>query len=224
VSLEQQPADTSDFQAEKTVEEMLHAVVASTQEQEWARDQVSVMNYIESINKRIFASEMYNSKAPNLPALERERNLAKKRLLVYMHDDVGKVFKSLYDQTGRNEQALWDIQEIERLTTHKRVMSVAQKEHGKQLEVQIKEQERRVGDVRKWKQDYENEKKRCEELEREVKQARDAVLLYHLESSASSEDEDDLDDMLEQRITEYIDNKTAQDLCNEGKMNPMQTF
>jgi transposase len=62
---------------------------------------------------------MYNSKAANLPILERQRNLAKKRLLQFLYDEVGDVFKALYDQTGLNEETIWDIQELERLRQEK---------------------------------------------------------------------------------------------------------
>jgi hypothetical protein len=37
-------------------------VVQATEEEEWAKDKESVTDYIYSLDKRIFASEMYNSK------------------------------------------------------------------------------------------------------------------------------------------------------------------
>jgi hypothetical protein len=54
-----------------------------------------------------------------------------------------------------------------------------------------------------------------------VKQARDALVLYNLEESASSEDEKELDDYLQKQITEYIESKTARKLMEEGKLDPM---
>jgi hypothetical protein len=58
----------------------------------------------------------------------------------------------------------------------------------------------------------------------QVKQARDAVTLYHLEESGSSEDERDIDEYLRGRITEHIAGKTAQQLLREGKMSALPNF
>jgi hypothetical protein len=51
-----------------------------------------------------------------------------------------------------------------------------------------------------------------EELTKHVKQARDALVLYALEESDSSGDEQDLDQYLQTQIDEYIDSKTAKRL------------
>lgn len=61
-------------------------------------------------------------------------------------------------------------------------------------------------------------------LQRQVKQARDALLLYHLEESDDSEDERDLDAYLKRRITDYIESKSVRDLVNEGKLEPQPIF
>mmetsp|Transcript_17005 Transcript_17005/g.41491 ORF Transcript_17005/g.41491 Transcript_17005/m.41491 type:complete len:1661 (-) Transcript_17005:73-5055(-) len=213
------PADR--FSGKRSVAEMLQEVAARTQEQEWSRDPESIRQYMRSLDKRIFASEMYNSKSSNLHSLERERNEAKKRLLLYEQEQVGNVFKALYDQTGRNEQLIWDMQEIERKQQHAQVVKTGQTEHEKFLEREREEQARRVGDPKEWQKAYLAEKKHCEELSRYVKQARDALVLYNLEESGSSEDEKELDDYLQSEITNYIENKTAKQLMDEGKIAPM---
>ena len=168
---------------------MLAAAVANTAEEEWARDKESCTAYIHALDKRIFASEMHNSKAPNLPILERQRNLAKKRLMQFLYDEVGDVFKALYDQTGMNEAAMLDIQEFERLRQEKSVIEAAEIEHEKHLLSENEEQARRIGSVDEWRKRYEEEKRRCAVLQKEVKQARDALLLYHLQESDDSEEE-----------------------------------
>ena len=57
-----------------------------------------------------------------------------------------------------------------------------------------------------------------------MKQARDALLLYHLEESDDSEDERELDVYLKRRITDYIESKSVRDLVNEGKLEPQPIF
>ena len=155
-------AKVEDFSTHDSVESMLAAAVATTQQEEWARDKESCIDYIRSLDKRIFASEMYNSKAANLPILERERNLAKKRLIQFLYDEVGDVFKSLYDQTGLNEQTLWDIAELERLRQEKATIEAGEQEHRKHLLTEDEEQRRRVGSVAKWKVKYEKEVAQCQ--------------------------------------------------------------
>jgi hypothetical protein len=51
-----------------------------------------------------------------------------------------------------------------------------------------------------------------EQLSKHVKQARDALVLYALEESDSSEDEKELDQYLQTQIDNYIESKTAQQL------------
>jgi hypothetical protein len=63
-----------------------------------------------------------------------------------------------------------------------------------------------------------------QKLEREVKQARDALTLYHLEESDDSDDEKELDDYLQSKITNYIDNKSVRDLVNQGLLEPQPIF
>ena len=167
---------------------------------------------------------MHNSKAPNLPILERQRNLAKKRLMQFLYDEVGDVFKALYDQTGMNEAALLDIQEFERLRQEKSVIEAAEIEHEKHLLSENEEQARRIGSVDEWRKRYEEEKRRCAVLQKEVKQARDALLLYHLQESDDSEEEKELDSYLERKITEYIDNKSVKDMVNDGLLDPQPIF
>jgi hypothetical protein len=256
-------AKIEDFSTHESTEAMLAAAVATTQQEEWARDKESCIEYIRSLDKRIFASEMYNSKAANLPILERERNLAKKRLIQFLYDEVGQVFKGLYDQTGLNEQTMWDIAELERLRQEKAIVEVGEQEHKKHLLKEDEEQKRRVGSVAAWKVKYEKEVAQCQvtrsrhptmastcveqhccfilispcvlplttsmvhdeqELQKQVKQARDALLLYHLEESDDSDDERELDSYLKRRITEYIDSKSVRDLVNEGKLEPQPIF
>ena len=217
-------AKGEDFSSKESVEAMLAAAVANTAEEEWARDKESCTAYIHALDKRIFASEMHNSKAPNLPILERQRNLAKKRLMQFLYDEVGDVFKALYDQTGMNEAALLDIQEFERLRQEKSVIEAAEIEHQKHLLSENKEQARRIGDVDEWRKRYEEEKRRCAVLQKEVKQARDALLLYHLQESDDSEEEKELDSYLERKITEYIDNKSVKDMVNDGLLDPQPIF
>ena len=65
---------------------------------------------------------------------------------------------------------------------------------------------------------------RLQALEKQVKQARDALTLYHLEESDDSDDEKDLDDYLQTRITDYIDNKSVRDLVEEGLLEPQPVF
>ena len=154
-------AKVDDFSTHESVEAMLAAAVATTQEEEWARDKESCTAYIRSLDKRIFASEMYNSKAANLPLLERQRNLAKKRLLQFLYDEVGDVFKALYDQTGLNEETLWDIQELERLRQEKAIIEAGEVEHRKHLLKENEQQQRRVGKVSEWKDRYEEEMAHC---------------------------------------------------------------
>jgi hypothetical protein len=154
-------AKVDDFSTHESVEAMLAAAVAATQEEEWARDKESCTAYIRSLDKRIFASEMYNSKAANLPILERQRNLAKKRLLQFLYDEVGDVFKALYDQTGLNEETIWDIQELERLRQEKAIIEAGEVEHKKHLLKENDEQQRRIGKVAQWKAKYEEEMQRC---------------------------------------------------------------
>jgi hypothetical protein len=154
-------AKVDDFSTHESVEAMLAAAVAATQEEEWARDKESCTAYIRSLDKRIFASEMYNSKASNLPILERQRNLAKKRLLQFLYDEVGDVFKALYDQTGLNEETIWDIQELERLLQEKAIIEAGEVEHKKHLLKENDEQQRRIGKVAQWKAKYEEEMQRC---------------------------------------------------------------
>ena len=212
---------SKEFHSGKSVQDMLEHVVGATLEHEWARNVASIRDYIKSLDKRIFAAEMYNSKSPNLPALERERNKAKKLLFKFIKDEGDSIFRALYEQQGRNEQLVWDMQELERKETHARVMQAGQEERGKQLEREREEQIRRVGDIEKWRKDYLKEKAHCAELSKHVKQARDALVLYNLEESASSEDEKELDDYLQKQITEYIESKTARKLMEEGKLDPM---
>jgi len=57
-----------------------------------------------------------------------------------------------------------------------------------------------------------------------VKQARDALTLYHLEESDDSDDEKELDDYLQSKITNYIDNKSVRDLVNQGLLEPQPIF
>lgn len=57
-----------------------------------------------------------------------------------------------------------------------------------------------------------------------MKQARDALLLYHLEESDDSEDERDLDVYLKRSITDYIESKSVRDLVHEGKLEPQPIF
>jgi hypothetical protein len=47
---------------------------------------------------------------------------------------VADTFKALYEQTGRNEQTMWDMQELERLRQHHIITATAQAEHGKQVQ------------------------------------------------------------------------------------------
>ena len=61
-------------------------------------------------------------------------------------------------------------------------------------------------------------------LQKEVKQARDALLLYHLQESDDSEEEKELDSYLERKITEYIDNKSVKDMVNDGLLDPQPIF
>ena len=63
-----------------------------------------------------------------------------------------------------------------------------------------------------------------QELQKQVKQARDALLLYHLEESDDSDDERELDSYLQRRITDYIDSKSVRDLVHEGKLEPQPIF
>lgn len=58
----------------------------------------------------------------------------------------------------------------------------------------------------------------------QVKQARDALLLYHLEESDDSEEEKELDGYLQKSITTYIENKSVRDLVNEGRLEPQPIF
>lgn len=58
----------------------------------------------------------------------------------------------------------------------------------------------------------------------QVKQARDALLLYHLEESDDSEDEKELDEYLQKSITGYIENKSVRDLVAEGRLEPQPIF
>jgi hypothetical protein len=167
-AMQEGEAEMGEFHKEDTVEDMLNAVVRATEEEEWARDKESVLAYIHSLDRRIFAAEMYNSKAPNLPVLERERNRAKKRLMLYWHNEVAETFRALYEQTGRNEQTMWDMQEVERLRQHHIIEAVAQEEHGQQLKTENDQQTRRVGDVEGWKSAYQRELEHCEDLERQV--------------------------------------------------------
>lgn len=60
-----------------------------------------------------------------------------------------------------------------------------------------------------------------QELAKQVKQARDAAVLFHLEESDSSEDEKELDEYLKRKVDQYIEGKTAKDLVDEGKMEPL---
>ena len=60
-----------------------------------------------------------------------------------------------------------------------------------------------------------------QDLAKQIKQARDAAVLFYLEQSDSSEDERELDTYLRKRVDEYIDSKTAKDLVEEGKMEPI---
>ena len=57
-----------------------------------------------------------------------------------------------------------------------------------------------------------------------MKQARDALTLYHLEESDDSDDEKELDDYLQSKITNYIDNKSVRDLVNQGLLEPQPIF
>ena len=142
----------------------------------------------------------------------------------FLYDEVGDVFKALYDQTGMNEAALLDIQEFERLRQEKSVIEAAEIEHQKHLLSENKEQARRIGSVEEWRKRYEEEKRRCAVLQKEVKQARDALLLYHLQESDDSEEEKELDSYLERKITEYIDNKSVKDMVNDGLLDPQPIF
>jgi hypothetical protein len=45
--------------------------------------------------------------------------------------------------------------------------------------------------------------------------------LFYLEESDSSEDERALDNYLHKQVDEYIEGKTAKDLVEEGKMDPI---
>jgi len=155
-------AKVDDFSTLESVEAMLAAAVANTQEEEWARDKESCNAYIRSLEKRLFASEMYNSKAANLPILERQRNLAKKLLVQFLYDESGQVFRALYDQTGLNEETVWDIQELDRLRQEKAIIEVGEVDHRKYLLKENDEQKRRVGSVASWKVKYEDEMKRCQ--------------------------------------------------------------
>ncbi len=57
-----------------------------------------------------------------------------------------------------------------------------------------------------------------------MKQARDVLLLYHLEESDDSEEERGLDAYLANSITNYIENKSVRDLVNEGKLEPQPFY
>ena len=65
---------------------------------------------------------------------------------------------------------------------------------------------------------------RWQTLQKQVKQARDALMLYHLEESDDSDDEKELDGYLQRRITNYIENKSVRDLVNEGRLEPQPIF
>ena len=60
-----------------------------------------------------------------------------------------------------------------------------------------------------------------QELAKQIEQARDTAVLFHVEESDSSGDEKELDDYLKRRVDQYIESKTVKDLVNEGKMEPI---
>ena len=63
-----------------------------------------------------------------------------------------------------------------------------------------------------------------QDLQKQVKQARDLLLLYHLEESDDSEDERRMDAYLANSITNYIENKSVRDLVNEGRLEPQPFY
>ena len=138
---------------------MINDAIVSSQNEEWSRNKESTIEYIRSLERRIFASEMYSSASPNLPHLERERNNAKKVLLHFVQLENEQVFQKLYDQTGRNEKLMWDILEAKRREKLVQVEVVGKQEEKMYIEKQHEEQQRRVIDARKWKVAYEVEKK-----------------------------------------------------------------
>eukprot|EP00291_Cryptomonas_curvata_P016763 CAMPEP_0172163920 /NCGR_PEP_ID=MMETSP1050-20130122/7546_1 /TAXON_ID=233186 /ORGANISM="Cryptomonas curvata, Strain CCAP979/52" /LENGTH=373 /DNA_ID=CAMNT_0012834177 /DNA_START=639 /DNA_END=1757 /DNA_ORIENTATION=+ len=213
--------DQAHFWTNNSLKNIIDDVIVASQNEEWAMNKESTVEYIRSLERRIFASEMYDSASQNLPHLERERNNAKKVLLHYIQLENEKVFQSLYDQTGENEKLMWEILDSRRREKQVQVLVVGKTEERLYIEKEFEEQQRRVIDATKWKVAFEAEKKHAKELAKQIKQARDAAVLFYLEESDSSEDERELDNYLKRRVDEYIDSKTAKDLVEEGKMEPI---
>ena len=150
------------FWSSSSLKDIVNDVIAASQNEEWARNKESVVEYIRSIERRIFSAEMYYSASTNLPHLERERNNAKKVLMHFIERENEHVFQSLYTQTGRNEKLMWDILEAQRLEKIMQVQVVGKLEEKFYIEREYEEQQRRVVDARKWKIAYEREKKHCQ--------------------------------------------------------------
>eukprot|EP00960_Hanusia_phi_P059738 764272-Hanusia_phi.AAC.8 len=153
---------TQHFQNCKTFDEMLKNVYDSYQEEDWAKDETSCLNYIRVLDQYIFSYESLYSKAPELYALERERNKAKMYILSGMSSRIEALERKINTKIGENEKKLNQIFDMERTMQNCIALQVGIRHRGKLTAEQSAEQKRRIVDVEEWRRKYESERKKSE--------------------------------------------------------------